>query len=167
LSRGAPIVPVLALVLVCAACDRGTSSPSSARDSSGPRELAVRVPGALMIARGIDSVSVSIDPTSLADTTVLADAGMVIGIETECFVFPMGQARPASGRHGLTSSANFDVGVSTWNANADGIPVQGTKYVAEMEIVLFQTDVPAGHKWDPHAGRFKALWTRTLRQAEE
>lgn len=127
----------------------------------------MRVPGALMIARGIDSVSVSIDPASLADTKVIADAGMVIGVETECFVFARGQSRPAAGKHALASSADFDLGISEWNSKSDGIPVQGTKYVAEMQIVLFQTDVRATHEWNPHVGRFKALWTRTLRQAEE
>jgi hypothetical protein len=36
-----------------------------------------------------------------------------------------------------------------------------------MHLVLFETDVPPQHEWDPHAGHYKALWTRTLRQAEE
>ena len=54
-----------------------------------------------------------------------------------------------------------------WNATPDGIPAQGTRYVGEMRIVLFQTDVPPGRGWNPHAGRFEALWTQTLRQAEE
>lgn len=161
----APRALVLACALACAACDRGR--PSDVVDASGPRELSVRVPGALMIARGIDTVSVSIDPVMLAQTTVVVDAGMVLGVETECFVFPAGRPRPANGRHGFTSGTDFDVGTSTWSSSTDGLPVQGTKYVAEMNIVLFQTDVRPGHNWDPRAGSFKALWTRTLRQAEE
>jgi hypothetical protein len=36
-----------------------------------------------------------------------------------------------------------------------------------MRLVLFETDVPSQHEWNPHSGRYKALWTRTLRQAEE
>jgi hypothetical protein len=170
--RALVVLALVACTCACAGCDRGRPSPSSATDASGRREVTVRVPGALMIARAIDSVSVSIDATSLAGTTVLADPALVMGVETECFVFPMGQPPPAPaiGRHGFTSSADFDVGTSTWNSKVDGLPVQGIKYVAEMRLVLFQTDVRPGRSrdgWDPHAGKFEALWTRTLRQAEE
>lgn len=127
----------------------------------------MRVPAALRIARALDALSVSIDPASLALTQVSADAGMVIGVETDVFVFAEGHPRPTVGRHGLGSSADFDVGADTWNTKQDGIPVPGTKYVVEMQLVLFETDVPPAHAWDPHAGKYKALWTRTLRQAEE
>jgi hypothetical protein len=41
------------------------------------------------------------------------------------------------------------------------------KYVAEVQLVLFETDVPPGHMWNPRAGHYHALWSRTLRQAEE
>jgi hypothetical protein len=154
------------VVLVVAACDRGRA-PGAGADAGRGGDLSVRVPGALMIARGLDSVSVSIDPASLASTTVHVAPGMVIGVETDCAVFPLGQPRPSASRHGLAASADFDVGTSTWNATPDGIPAQGTKYVAEMRIVLFQTDVPLARPWNPHAGHFEALWSQTLRQAEE
>jgi hypothetical protein len=127
----------------------------------------VRVPAALSIARALDTLSLSIDRSSLADTTVTVDPGMIVGVESETVVFPVGQPRPASGRHGFQSGADFTLGVDTWSASTDGLPVPGTKYVAEMRLVLFETDVPPQHEWDPHAGRFEALWTRTLQQAEE
>jgi hypothetical protein len=129
--------------------------------------MKVRVPAALSVARALDTLSVSVDPSSLADTTVTLDAGMILGVESETAVFPAGEPRPASGRHGLHSSADFTLGVDTWSASTEGLPVPGTKYVAEMRLVLFETDVPPQHEWDPHAGRFVALWTRTLQQAEE
>jgi hypothetical protein len=127
----------------------------------------VRVPAALSIARALDTLSVSVDPSSLADTTVTVDAGMVVGVESETVVFAIGQPRPASGRRGLQSGADFALGVDTWSASAEGLPTPGTKYVAEMRLVLFETNVPPQHEWDPHAGRFEVLWTRTLRQSEE
>ena len=49
-------------------------------------------PGALMIARGLDTVSVSLDPSTLARTTVLADPGMVLGVKTDCVFFSVGMA---------------------------------------------------------------------------
>ena len=59
------------------------------------------------------------------------------------------------------------MGRSIWSSRDDGLPQVDEKYEAEMKLTLFETDVPPGHEWDPHAGQFKVLLTRTLRQAEE
>jgi hypothetical protein len=158
----------LSLALV-AACTRPAPTAGPAGDAQGPRlELLVRVPAALTLARALDTLTIAVDPASLAATQLAADPGMVIGVETDVVVFPQGGQRPAGGgRHGFSSGESFDVGTDTWSTAHDGIPVPGVKYVAEMELVLFETDVPVGHLWDPHAGKYVALWRRTLRQAEE
>jgi hypothetical protein len=127
----------------------------------------VRVPAALSLSRGLDTLSVSIDPASLADTEVTVDPGMLLGVESDTVIFPVGQEPTAAGRRGYASGTRFSLGTNTWSTRGDGIPVPGTRYVAEMRLVLFETDVPSQHEWDPHSGRYKALWTRTLRQAEE
>jgi hypothetical protein len=127
----------------------------------------VRVPAALSVARALDTLSVAIDPASLGLMQVTAHAGTVIGIETDVFVFLQGQGRPVLERRGARSSANFDMGSTTWNTDRDGVPEPGAKYAVEMQLVLFETDVPATPEWNPRAGNFKTLWTRTLRQAEE
>lgn len=155
-----------ALVMVTA-CDRPAPQASGGEDASGPHQQAVRVPGALSLSRGLESLSVSIDPTSLAETHVTVDPGMVLGVESDTVVFPVGRPPPAMGRKGYASGASFSLGTLTWSSRTDGLPVPGSRYVAEMRLVLFETDVPAQHEWDPHSGRYKALWTRTLRQAEE
>jgi len=151
----------------CNGCSRRAPPPSLAADGAGPRELWLRAPAALSIARAIDSLSVSVDPASLADTSVQADSGMFIGVEAEFFVFPLGQARPAVGRRTVQSSADFSAVTATWNTKQDGIPAPGTKYVAEMNVVLFETDAAPDRGWEPHFGHYESLWTRTLRQAEE
>jgi hypothetical protein len=127
----------------------------------------MRVPAALTLARALDTLSVGIDPASLAPTDIPVDPGMIVGVESDLVVFARGQPRPTEGRHGFSSSTDFDVGTSTWSTAHDGLPIPGVKYVAAMEIVVFETDVPPGPGWDPHAGRYRALWTRTLQQAEE
>jgi hypothetical protein len=165
-SARATALAVMGLV-ACAACTRPSRSVAPPPDATGPHALSVHVPAALRIERGLDTLSVSIDETSLAPTDVTADPGMVLGVETDTYVFPLGQPRPSAGRHGLASSTDFDLGVDTWNAAQDGVPAPGKRYVVEMDMVLFETDIPPGHSWDPHAGRYKALWTRALRQAEE
>jgi len=157
----------VAAFLAGAACTRPVPSATLQVDASGPRELAVRVPAALSLARGLDTLSVSVDPASLAETRVTVDPGMSLGVESQTVVFPVGQPRPAHGRQGYSSSADFALGTDSWSTRTDGVPVPGIKYVAEVRLVLFETDVPPQHEWDPHAGRYKALWTRTLQQAEE
>jgi hypothetical protein len=161
------VAGVLLLSALGAGCSRHASTTSVAGDAGGTRQVAVRVPAALTLARALDTLTIAVDPGSLAATEVTADPGMVVGVETDVVVFAQGEERPAEGRHGLSSGTGFDVGTDTWSTAHDGIPVSGVKYVAEMHLVLFETDVPAGHLWDPHAGKYKALWTRTLRQAEE
>jgi hypothetical protein len=158
---------LIAGAFMCAGCSRPAPSPPLAGDRAGPHELWLRVPAALSIARAIDALSVSVDPASLAETSLQADRATIIGVETEFFVFPMGQMRPAVGRRTLQSSADFAAVTATWNIREDGIPVPGTKYVAEMQVVLFETDAGPAGAWDPHSGYFRSLWTRTLRQAEE
>lgn len=158
---------LLVAALSSAGCSRQTLSTPPDANASGPRQLAVRVPAALSIARAIDALSVAVNPASLALTQVTADAGMVIGVEREVFVFPEGQPRPALGRRGLVQNTDFASSTDTWTTKQDGIPVPGTRYAVEMQFVLFQTDVPYANGWDPRAGNYQVLWSRTLRQAEE
>ena len=155
------------LALTSGGCARPTASASPGPDAAGSRMVSVRVPAALRLARGLDTLSVGVDPASLAGTQVAVDPGMTLGVETDAAVFAQGQPAPAPGRHRLSSGADFDLGASIWNAAEDGLPEPGTKYAAEMRLVLFETDVAPGSHWDPHAGHYKGLWTRTLRQAEE
>lgn len=157
----------LAGIVALMACSRQTSTASREGGASGPGARSVRVPAALSLSRGLDTLSVSIDSASLAETEVTVDPGMMLGVESETTVYPVGQQPPAAGRKGYASGTSFSLGTASWSTRADGIPVPGTRYVAEMRLVLFETDVPPQHEWDPHAGRYKALWTRTLRQAEE
>jgi hypothetical protein len=158
---------VLVLALsVSFGCRSSVSSP--VLDASAPREITVRVPNALRVARSLDSLSVDIDESAGAETTVRADPGMVLGVESEVRVFGRGHPGDSGpGRHGYASGASFDVGPSIWSTRQDGLPQADEKYEAEMKLILFETDVPPGHAWDPHAGQFKILLTRTLRQAEE
>jgi hypothetical protein len=140
----------------------------------------VRVPAALTLSRAIDTLSVAVDPASLAEVDVTVVPGRVVGVESDVVVFAQGEPRPRCaatgeterpspecGRHGVSASTDFDVGTATWSTTRDGLPLPDVKYVAEMRLVLFATDVPPGHEWDPHAGRYEVLWTRILQQAEE
>jgi hypothetical protein len=156
----------LLLVCVLAACHaRETARHADA--ASSDVTVHVRVPGALRVARALDTLTVEIDPAASVDSAIDTDPSMSLGVETETRVFAIGSPTVLGERHGYASGATFDVGQSIWNERTDGLPEPGKKYVAEMKLVLFETDVPPGHMWNPHAGRYKALLTRTIRQAEE
>ena len=162
-------VAAFLLAALSPACSRQSASPSPPADASGIIELSLRVPAALAVTRALDTLSVAVDPDSLGLTQVTAHAGTVIGVETDVRVFRRGQAetKPLLERHAVGSGPDFDVGSTTWSTGQDGLPVPDTKYVVEMRLALFETDVPKSAHWDPHAGHFSTLWTRTLRQAEE
>jgi len=157
-----PRVATLAFLCVLSACQARGASPAPAPGDAALHDVTVRVPGALRVARALDTLSVEIDPAASADTTVHVDPGMVLGVESETRVFAAGDAHALDERHGYTSGASFDVGTEVWK-----LPQPGKRYVAEMTLTLFETDITPRHMWDPHAGRYKALLTRTLRQAEE
>jgi hypothetical protein len=161
-------VTTVALALLAAGgCHRAPSAASG--DESGPHRRTVRVPAGLLVARSLDTLSVSIDPASLAQTEVTVTPGMTLGVESRVALFPEGAPRPAGleDRVTFSSGADFDPGTSTWSAARDGVPGPDRRYVAEMTVVLFETDVPPGRDWDPHGPHWRALWTRTLDQAEE
>ena len=157
----------VAALLLTPGCSRRTPSTLVPADGSGLVQLSVRVPAALSVARAIDTLSVAVDPASLGLMQVTAHAGTFIGVEADVFVFEHAKARPVLERRGVGSNADFDVGSNTWNTKRDGVPEPGTKYIVEMQLVLFETDVAPAPTWDPYAGNFKPLWTQTLRQAEE
>jgi hypothetical protein len=134
----------------------------------------VRVPAGLRIARSLDTLTVTLDPATLATTTVVVDAGMIAGIEARTSVRPLGRdpapRTPAAApvRHAIAAGTSFEGVVATWTTTPDGIPVPGTRYAVTMELALFETDVPPGGASSPPAesGR-RLLWSRTLEQAEE
>lgn len=159
---------ILMLGCVAGCNSRSTSVSASGGDASAQRSVTVHVPGALRVARAIDSLSAEIDPASRADVTVSIDPRMTIGVETESRVFRAGDSNAiGSARHARASGGDFDVGAATWTSAVDSLPRIDEKYVVEMDVVLFETDVPPGPNWDPHAGHYETLLARSLRQAEE
>jgi hypothetical protein len=150
---------------VFSGCTR--SAPESREHPTSEGTVQIRVPAALRLERSLTNLTVGFDSAARAPVVVALDSGMILGVETMTFVFTASGTRPAAGRRGLSSGADFDGATSTWSIGTDGIPRPGSRYVAEVEVTVFETDVTPGHHWEPHAGRYKALWTRTLRQAEE
>lgn len=159
---------LLVLALACCAaagCDRH-AAPALV-DAGTSRAVEVRVPGALRVARGLDTLSVELDPEMLVKKSVRAQRKRTVGVAYTARVFERGQTKVQSERRGYVAGRGFDVGVLVWRSDRDLIPRSGKKYLVELHLVLFETDVPPGAHWSPRAGHFHVLLEKTLRQAEE
>ena len=92
---------------------------------------------------------------------------MVIGVQHELFVYSEGDARPPGGSGYGLSGLDFNLGTSILNMKHEGIPMPGKNYVVEMDLALFETDIPPQHMWSPYSKNYKILWKRTLRLTVE
>jgi hypothetical protein len=137
------------------------SSPSRQTRSS---EIQVSVPTKLRIERSPGVVSVKVDQDSLESIKVTTDEGMVNGIKSELRVYPAGESRPpVPDRWGLKSGTDFDLGADRLNAKDPGFPVPRRKYVIEVVVTLFETDIQPHHMWRPlESKKYKVLWQRAL-----
>jgi hypothetical protein len=123
------------------------------------------VPAALSIARSLDTLTVSFDPATMGTIALSPSPGLTVGYEVAVFLYPMGSARPAEPRGVTLGDGLIPHGRSTWTAARDGIPAPGTRYSVDMNVTIFETDVP--ERADPHSDRYRVLWTRSLHQSEE
>ena len=97
----------------------------------------------------------------------MVGTNMVTGVESEFYVYPEGEPRPANGGSGL-GGTDFNLGTIFWHTKLDGIPLPGRKYVVESELAVFETDIPGQHMWSPQGSKnYKVLWQRTLKQTVE
>ena len=129
--------------------------------------ISIRVPTKLKIERMSDTLSETIDTNSFESTNLMVGTNMVTGVESKIYVYPEGESRPANGGLGLSSGFDFNLGVGYWHTKQDGIPLPGKKYVVEIDLAAFETDIPPQHDWEPYGKNYKVLWRRTLKQTIE
>ena len=131
--------------------------------------LLVHVPTKLKIERASDTLSVEIDKSSLEATNLMVGTNMMTGVENKIYVYREGESRPAIGGYGL-GGIDFNLGTSIWHITADRVPINPMskqKYVVEMDLTVFETDIPPQHMWSPPSKNYKVLWQRTLKQIVE
>jgi hypothetical protein len=107
-------------------------------------------------------ISVSVDQQSLIEIELEVGYKMVAGFKHQLFVVSQGERKHRSG--GLGGSAN--IGTSFLNRSQGGIPQPGQKYVIEVEFVIFETDIPGQHLWSPKSGKYRELWSKTIKSEE-
>jgi hypothetical protein len=121
-----------------------------------------QVPTRLEVKRTANRISVSVDPNSLETIELGVGQKMVAGFKHETFVVSAGKRKQLG--WGLGGTA--DIGTSHFTRKLDGIPKPGEKYVIEITVVVFETDIPCQHMWSPGDGKYKELWKRTLKSEE-
>jgi hypothetical protein len=123
-----------------------------------------QVPTKLRVGRTDDRLTIEVDPSSLEAITGEVGANMVTGMKHALRVY-RGKELVVSGYGGL--GGDWNVGTLYLNRGLDKIPKPGEKYTVEMDMSLFETDVPAQHQWAPESDRYKVLWSRTVKQDVE
>jgi len=145
-----------------------TSMPIPNANPSLRRPLLVHVPTKVKIERTADMLSIGIDNKSSLDATkLMVGTNMMTGVQSEVYVYPLGEARPAPRSEGLDSGLDFNLGTQILHTKPDGMPVPGVKYLVEMDLTVFETDISVGHDWEPVGKNYKVLWRRTLKQIVE
>lgn len=140
--------------------------PIAEADPSIRQPLLLHVPTKLTIERTTDMLSLEIDRSSLEITNLTVGTNMVTGVQNEFYIYPEGEPRPANGGQGL-GGIDFNLGKQFWHTKPEGIPLPGKKYVVEVDLIVFETDIPPQHMWSPQGKNYKVLWQRTLKQTVE
>jgi hypothetical protein len=121
-----------------------------------------------MVKRTVDTLEIKVDKTTLEPIVISVGSKMETGIECELYVYPVEGTRPSeAGSYGMCSGTEFNLGTSFINRSLGGIPKRGEKYIVEMELAIFETDIPSQHMWMPHSQNYRVLWRRTLKQIVE
>jgi hypothetical protein len=126
-------------------------------------------PTKLNVKRTADRLSVSVSPLGRKFAKITVGHKMVTGVQTELFVYRYGEPRPTNfARLGISGEGiDFNLGTDFLNANQEGMPLPEKKYVVEMDLAVFETDIPVQHMWHPQGEKFKILWKRTVKQIVE
>jgi hypothetical protein len=128
--------------------------------------ISVRVPTKLAVERTADTLSVEIDRSSFESTNLMVGSNMLMGVESEFYIYTQGESRPANGGYSL--GGDFNLGKYVWHTKENGIPLPGRKYIVERGLTIFETDIPPQHMWHPQGSEnYKVLWKRTLKQIVE
>ena len=147
-TAGLPVLPAIA-----------------AADPAIRHPVPLTAPARLLIHRLAGSLTVAADTNSFTTTNLTVGTNMAIGTQSEWFIYPVGTPRPDHGDMELTGRFDFSISPPQWSAVSDHPPLPGKKYVVELALTAFETDIPAQHMWRPNAGsHYRVLWQRTLKQ---
>ena len=140
--------------------------PVPTADPAVRHEETFRLPTLLRVLRTDNQFSVGIDPGSLEPVKLRVGKNMVTGLKEQILLFRDGKPVVS----GYESLQGLDAGNTprnvggVFNRRTDKFPQPGEAYTVEVRLTLFETDIPAQNLWSPEGGKYRILWTRTLKQ---
>jgi hypothetical protein len=146
-------------------------------DPSVRHEVTLCLPERIRVERTETTLSISFVTAPLQQVAATVGKNTVLGMETDLRVYALGDRRPEhAGRISLSSRVNlcnadekdgYENSREILNRSPEGIPELGKRYVVEIVVTVFETDIPAQHMWTPAASKkYKVLWSGTLKTVE-
>jgi hypothetical protein len=140
-------------------------------DPAVRQNLPVQIPTRLWIHDRTNAFEMGASYDDIINTNVMTGSNMITGTQFKWFVYPEGHVRPAtSSRLELDYWPTCLSRVQYFERAKDGLPVQGQKYIVEVDFTLFETDNPPADPdnvsgWSPQDGKnYQVLLQRTLRE---
>ncbi len=121
------------------------------------------VPTELKLGQFNGKPTYGLAPKPLDTLKLKVGQGLYTGAEYRVYLYPEGAPRPDHEDSGGTCDVEA---LADWTGYCSGKtygPVAGVKYVLEVEILVFQTEVPPKSQWEPYGEWYKVLWTGSVK----
>ncbi len=131
----------------------------------GQNTISFKIPTKLKLGESNRQATYALADKPLQTITLKVDSTFFSGAEYRVFIYPEGEPRPQAE---LISGICPDVqALSGWTGFRSGKNYgryPGQKTVIEVEIIIFQTDVPPSTVWEPYGKKYKVLWTGSVKE---
>lgn len=134
----------------------------------GQNTISFKIPTKIKLGTSNRQVTYGLADLPRQTVTLKVDSTFFTGAEYRVFIYPDGEPRPQAE---LISGICYDVqALSSWTGFRSGKfygRYPGQKTVIEVEITIFQTDVPPSTVWEPYGKKYKVLWTGSVKETVE
>jgi hypothetical protein len=133
--------------------------PIADADPSIRHPVTVSMPTKLKVVRDGDFITLT--PTDFEDIKLTIGKNMVTGIAMTKRINIAGETKILG--MGMRSGLSWKPDEVTYSRELEHLPK--AEFTFEYEIVIFETDMPAQHFWNPQGGKaYKVLWTHTFKE---
>ena len=126
----------------------------------------ILVPAEIEARRNYEGMRVGEGAATAETVKVKVGHKMEVGMITKLYIFPEGGVRPKEPVRmsvGPPPMRKGSTGESFIAARADGFLASGKPFVAELDVILFETDMPGLGLMSLGGPKYKEIWKTTLR----
>jgi len=134
--------------------------------------MTVRVPTSLRVIRTDDTLRIGWEP--LQTTNLAVGTNMVVGCKIESCLYRDGVAEKFSrsdnvfkewfGGSSLGGGLDFGSTDIVLHRKERRTLLPANAYSVERHCVVFETDIPPQHFWQPTGGKYRVLWERNFKE---